>query len=216
MKIINLKQGSSDWLKWRRTKICGSEASSICGVNPWKSAIELYEQKIFEIEQEDNELMARGRALEPIALSKFESEMDEVFFPLVVESSEIEWMGASLDGMTMDNSQFVEIKCGRSSFKQMQKGQIIQPYLTQLQHQMAVTGLERCFYYCYCGDTGVGLCAIVERDNDFIKKMMEKETEFWYFLRALKPPIKSEKIECSNYCYSMSPLKSNLREELAS
>src|SRR5580765_4502370 len=131
MKLINLVQGSESWKTWRRKKLCGSDASSILGVNPFKSMHKLYEEKVFGFEQEDNENMRRGRELEPIALEAFEKEFDLIMMPMVVQHDELDWMAASLDGMTLDQSQFVEIKCGKKAFFFMEAGEIAKYYYAQ-------------------------------------------------------------------------------------
>lgn len=43
---LNLKHGSSEWLYFRRTGIGGSDASAVLGLNPWKSNVELYKEKL--------------------------------------------------------------------------------------------------------------------------------------------------------------------------
>ena len=186
MKIISLKQGSAEWLAYRRKKICASDASSILGVNPWKSSLKLYEEKVFDFEQEDNENMRKGRDQEPLALEAFENRFGLVMFPMVVEHDDLDWMAASLDGMTLDQSQFVEIKCGKKSFSQMEKGHIEPYYIAQLQHQLAVTGIEKCFYYCYNGDYGIW--KEIHRDQKYIENLIAKERKFWDCLKNLKPP----------------------------
>jgi len=52
----------SEWLKWRKKGIGGSDAAAIAGLNPWKSPIAVYLDKIGETEPiEDNERMRIGR-----------------------------------------------------------------------------------------------------------------------------------------------------------
>lgn len=214
MKIQKLKQGSQDWLRWRRMHLTASDASSILGVNPFKSILQLYEEKVFEIEQEDNDLMAEGRRLEPIALEQFQEETDYIMFPVVVESSEIDWMGASLDGMTIDQKVFVEIKCGQGSYVKMTKDKIDDFYIAQMQHQLAVTGHDTCYYYCYNDHLKHGILAIVNRDDEYIEKMIAKERDFWNCLKTLTPPPKAEKILCNSSCYSKNISMNPMKEEL--
>ena len=186
MKIIPIKQNTPEWIKWRRTKICASECSSILGVNPWKSIHKLYEEKVFDFEQEENENMRRGKEMEPKALEAFENDYNYTMFPMVVERDELNWMAASLDGMSIDQSQFVEIKCGRKSFEQVEMGEIAPYYISQIQHQLAVTGLQKCFYYCFNGRHGI--CKEIHRDQEYIDNPIAKESEFWDCLKNLKPP----------------------------
>jgi putative phage-type endonuclease len=188
MRLVNLTPGTQEWKNWRRTKITASDAPSILGASPWKSISDLYIEKLFKIEKEDNPYMARGRYLEPIALEAFEEETGLVMFPAVVESDSIDWMGASLDGLSIDQKAFVEIKCSGKldhAFV-VEKRQPPNKYIAQIQHQIFCTGLEFAYYFSFDGDKGITI--EVPRDQEFIEKMIAKEFEFWNCLRNFTPP----------------------------
>ena len=54
-----------EWLKYRRTGIGGSDASTIIGLNPYNSLFRLYaDKKGFISAKEDNEAMRQGRDFE--------------------------------------------------------------------------------------------------------------------------------------------------------
>lgn len=187
MKQVNLRQRSLEWIEFRRTHIGASDAVVIMGESPWKSPKELYYEKILGIQQDDNPYMKRGRDLEPLALECFESETGLQMFPMVFVHDKLEWMAASLDGITLDRKSFVEIKCpGKMDHKKALSGQIPSKYLPQLQHQIAVTGIEKGFYYSFDGESGI--CIEVKKDEELIKKILAKESDFWYCIKKLKPP----------------------------
>lgn len=189
MKLINVRQGSEEWIKWRRTKICATDSSVLMNLNPWKTPLKLYEEKIFDIQEKENDFMRQGKQMESQALECFESEFDLIMLPVVVVHDELNYMAASLDGMTLDQTRIVEIKCGKKSFEQMEKGIVPPYYFSQIQHQLCVTGLESCLYYCFNGE--YGLHKKIERDQNFIDTLIEKSAEFWECLKKLKPPVKS-------------------------
>lgn len=193
MRLVSVIQGTQDWLRWRRNKINASDAPSIMGTSPWKSALDLYEEKVFQFEQEDNIYKARGRELEPVALQAFEEETGLIMFPSVVESEEIHWMGASLDGLTIDHKAFVEIKCSGKTDHTYVTEKRLPPkkYVAQIQHQIACTGLEFAYYFSFDGTKGITL--EVKRDQQFIDIMLEKEFEFWNCLQTLTPPENTPK-----------------------
>lgn len=187
MHLLSLKQGSEEWLRFRRSHICASDASSILGCNPYKSILQLYEEKVFGFEQEINHFMSRGIELEAIALELFEKETGLTMFPAVVKHDSIDWMAASLDGLTIDRKKAVEIKCnGKKNHELALKGKVPNHYNAQIQHQLACTGLEFVYYYSFTGQDGVII--EVKRDQEFIEVMIEKEREFWNNLQALRPP----------------------------
>ena len=48
-----------EWLKYRKTGITGTDAGAICGLNPYVSAFQVYQDKITdEIEEKDNEAVS--------------------------------------------------------------------------------------------------------------------------------------------------------------
>ena len=181
MQLLNLKQGTRKWLEWRRTVITASDAPVIMGVSPYKKIDKLYEEKMNGYESVPNKYMMRGTELEPIALKKFEQETGFSMFPCVGIHSN-NWMGASFDGMTIENSVIVEIKCpGKKDHDVAIKGFVPDKYIPQLQHQMFVAELDLTYYYSFDGEEGVIL--MVERDEEYIKEMLEKEFDFWKCLK---------------------------------
>ncbi len=71
------------------------------------------------------------------------------------------------------------------------KGMIPKKYFPQLQHQMAVTRVEKVYYVSY---DGVDI-AIVEvyRDDEYIKSMIAKEKEFLNRVKTFDAPELTEK-----------------------
>ena len=54
-----------DWLRYRKCGITGTDAGAILGLNPYRSAFQVYHDKISDtIENIDNEAMRQGRDLE--------------------------------------------------------------------------------------------------------------------------------------------------------
>ena len=52
MGIINLIQGSPEWLELRKNKITGTDSSVLLGSNPFKTRLELWQQKMGLKEQD--------------------------------------------------------------------------------------------------------------------------------------------------------------------
>ena len=188
MKIIQLEQGSQEWLSWRKTVITATDASIILGNNPWDSPYRCWQRKLGLIEdKKSNEAMERGKRLEPEARAQFIDKYGIDMTPVVVESSEFEFLGASLDGISVLGNELLEIKCGGYKLHEMaSKGEIPEYYRDQMQHQLLVTGAEKCFYYSYDGKDGI--CIEVLPDPQFIHKFMPKAREFWKCVAFSEPP----------------------------
>lgn len=183
-----MEQGSKEWLEYRKKKIGASDASTILGINPWKTPMQLWEEKCDLRESESlNEAMLRGIELEPFARELFIRMTGISVNPVVLENQEHDWMIASLDGMCEDKKHIVEIKCGGNKLHEMARNGIIPDYYRcQMQHQMAVAQLEKSFYFSFDGNEGLLLG--IERDDKFIKNMIEKEKEFYRCMMEFEMP----------------------------
>jgi putative phage-type endonuclease len=188
MKIINVEQGSQEWLSWRKTTITATDCPSIMGSSPWSTEYKCWQRKLSLVEEEtSNDAMERGKRLEPEARVQFIQQYGIEMFPKVVESSEFEFLGASLDGISHFGDYILEIKCGGSKLHNMAlHGIIPEYYLHQIQHQLIVTKAEKAFYYSYNGNDGI--CIEVLPDPTFFDKYMPKARAFWRAVVFFEPP----------------------------
>ena len=62
-KIVStFNMEKQEWLNYRKQGIGGSDAGAVCGLNPYKTAMEVYQDKVSsETEDFDNEAMRQGR-----------------------------------------------------------------------------------------------------------------------------------------------------------
>jgi len=188
MKEIKVEQGTDEWLSWRKTVITATDASVIMGNNPWTTPYKCWQRKLGLVEeQKSNDAMERGKRLEPEARAQFIQRYDINMQPMVVESTEYEFLGASLDGITFSGRFILEIKCGGTKLHDLAaRGEIPAYYLDQMQHQLLVTGAEKCFYYSYNGTDGI--CIEVLPDPDFVHKFIPKARAFWKGVAFFEPP----------------------------
>jgi putative phage-type endonuclease len=70
-------QSRADWLQRRRQGIGGSDVACILGLNPWKTALDVWAEKIGLSETEDNEQMLWGRRLETAILEELADRLGE-------------------------------------------------------------------------------------------------------------------------------------------
>lgn len=188
------EQGSKEWHDLRRNKIGASDCPVVMGIDPWKSPYQLFQEKFGLLEVPDNYAMRRGRELEPLAREEFHKATGITVEPDVRFHPELGWMMASLDGISTDGKEAVEIKCPSPdslTFKLAVDGKVPDHYNAQIQHQMAVLGLNTMFYFVFDGATGIVL--EIKRDDAFIDNIYEKETAFWNRLRNFDPPELIEK-----------------------
>lgn len=188
MKKIELEQGSEEWLAWRKTVITATDCPAILGSSPWSTAYKCWQRKLGLVEeQKSNEAMERGKRLEPEARDQFTSKFGIKMQPEVVESSEFDFLGASLDGISYSENAILEIKCGGSKLHDMAlQGIVPQYYLDQIQHQLLVTRADKAFYYSYNGKDGI--CIDVFPDPEFADRFLPKAREFLKCVAFSEPP----------------------------
>nr|CAB4126404.1 COG5377 Phage-related protein, predicted endonuclease [uncultured Caudovirales phage] len=150
------------------------------GLNPWKTAKQLFDEKLGLKEQFINARMQRGNDLEAQALTKLKLELLNgiTLEQPTLESEKFPFMCASLDGFNEEKRILVEIKCpGKNAHETALNGHVPDYYYPQIQHQLCVTSFEKAIYYSYDGQEGVML--EVARDEEFIKKMVQMEKKFY-------------------------------------
>jgi len=178
--FIELRQGSIEWLEWRHKGIGASDASTIMGENRFKSAAQLLQEKRGPAQDYGQNLaMTRGTELEPEARRLYVAKTGKEVRPACLQSTRFDWLRASLDGLAINNDAVVEIKCGQSAYRiASQTRSVPDYYYGQVQHILAVTGLESLDFWCYWPGYPA-LLIPVPRNDSYIQRLLEKELEFW-------------------------------------
>lgn len=195
MKRIDLEQGSPDWLLWRKSRICATDASIICGLYPYKTPRELWlEKKPGFIPEPPNEAMLRGQILEPVARERFIQETGIHVVPACVEHDSHWWMGASLDGISTCGKILLEIKCpGKRNHAFSIEIGVLEYWKAQIQHQLFITGSDVAYFVSYNPDFDPGHQFVLRKvlpDVEFMARMLDAESRFYHInIRSnVEPP----------------------------
>ncbi len=177
---VNLEQGSDEWHAWRRQGIGASEAPAILGECPWTTRAQLLAEKCGDSRrQPTTAAMAFGTATEPEARASYVAEAGVPVEPVCVQSAERAWLRASLDGLSTDGQRAVEIKCGRTVHAYAtRRRRVPRYYVGQLQHTLAVTGLDAIDFWCYL-PSELPVHLRVGRDEAYIRRLLAEEQAFW-------------------------------------
>jgi putative phage-type endonuclease len=178
--IVNLSQGTPEWHDWRNGGIGASDAPTIMGENPWRASAALLLEKLAMADiRGQNAAMARGTELEPEARQAYTARTGKWVRPACLQSTEYEWLRASVDGLTHKVDAVVEIKCGKSVYRRTSEhGRVPDYYYGQLQHILAVTGLMSIDFWCYLPGFP-SLLLTVNRDDEYIVRLLHAEYNFW-------------------------------------
>lgn len=182
-----------DWLEYRKLGIGGSDASVVCGINRYKSPVELWMDKTGQLPyQEVGEAAYWGTQLESLVRNEFTKrtgiEVRKV--EQLLRSVEHPFMQANLDGVC-EHPEFGT--CGfeaktASAYKtgEWDEG-IPDEYQLQIQHYMAVTGYSG-FYIAVLIGGNMFRWQFVKRDEELIAMLVELESAFWKRVQDMTPP----------------------------
>jgi putative phage-type endonuclease len=185
--VVELEQGTSQWLAWRHNGIGASEASTVMrwGESRSKTASKLLQKKRGPVilNSFKSEAMALGTKLEPEARNLYNDRTGKNVRPVCVQSSKYDWLRASLDGLSTNHDMAVEIKCGATVYRSVSQSRSVPDYYYgQVQHILAATGLDSLDFWCYWPGQPP-LLLPVERNDTYIERLLSKEFEFWTLVK---------------------------------
>lgn len=204
----------TEWLKERKKGIGGSDSATIIGKNPYKSNVELWEEKTGRKEAEDiskKSYVEYGTKAEDLLRELFKLDFPQYEVKhsenSIIKHPKYPFLFASLDGTLIDKETgemgVLEIKTTeilRSMQWEKWKDKVPDNYFCQVLHYLNVTGysfaiLKAQLKYEYKED-GIRLDTrhyLIKREDveDSIKYLEEKEIDFWtkYVETDTRPPL---------------------------
>lgn len=174
------------WLAERRSGIGSSDIAAVCGVHPYRTALEVAMDKLGLVEDHDSLRLRLGRKIEPVVASEYtEATGVELEGPMaLMRHPEHAFLLATLDRVTkpLENRRVVELKTAgwhmKGNYGEEGTDQVPDEYVMQCQHQMLVSGLpladlavliDNRQFKIYTIEANVRLHALI----------IEKGSEFW-------------------------------------
>ena len=171
----------TEWLKHRQAGIGGSDASCIAGLNPWKSAIQLYMDKKEENPKEQKSLrMELGNRLEGLVAELFTEATGLKVRNVngILKNDKYPFAIANIDRAIVGEKAFLECKTTNSyALKEWEEG-VPAHYEIQCLHYMAITGATHCYIAALIGNSDF-IWHKIERDQETIDYLMQIERDFW-------------------------------------
>lgn len=181
--ISTVDMSHEEWLRYRKLGIGGSDAGSICGLNPYSSAIVVFQDKTQKEagEKEDNEAMRQGRDLEEYVARRFMEETGKKVrrANAIYGHPDHDFMMANVDRLVVGENAGLECKTASAySADKWKDGHIPESYEIQCHHYMAVTGADA--WYIACVILGKEfIWRKIERDEETIQMLIDIESDFW-------------------------------------
>jgi putative phage-type endonuclease len=190
MRIDTKSMSYEEWKQARRKGIGGSDAAAVAGVSRYKSPLQVYLEKIGEIENNvDNEYVHFGKILEEVVAKEFEERTGKKVRRVnsILIHPEYPWMIANIDRKIVGEDAVLECKTTSAYNAKEWKENVPQEYIIQVQHYLAVTGYPKAYIAVLIGGNHFEWREI-ERDEELIKKLIDVEKDFWFHVEAKIPP----------------------------
>lgn len=194
----------AEWLAWRRKGIGGSDAAAILGISPWRTARDLYDDKLGIASAQDDSgnwvALEMGHLLEDLVARIFSQKTGYPIFQIKkmfrhpkhhCMLADVDYFVTLPDGSTA----ILEIKTTNYNARShWWKGDIpiVPPYYeSQGRHYMAVMDLDRVFFCCLYGNNEDEVeIRELRRDTAYEQEMIFLEESFWndHILARVPPP----------------------------
>lgn len=184
MKKLTATKGlpHEEWLRWRKLGLGGSDAGAVCGLNPYRTAMEVYLDKTSEsIEDVDNEAMRQGREFEEYVAMRFTEATGKKVrrANFMYCDEENPFMLADVDRMVVGENAGLECKTASPYMEDKWKdGKIPLSYLVQCCHYMSVCNADA-WYIAVLIYGREFKWHRIERDEGMIADLVRIEKNFW-------------------------------------
>lgn len=184
MKVLDVIQGSPEWLALRRTKVGASDIAALMAGTD-REIYNLFWEKFGE-EKYQTSAMRRGSEMESEARKWFEEQHDVIFERPVALHDDHDWLLASFDGLNFDLGLSLEIKCPNEVPESVEASKSWKRYYWQVQAQLAVGGHEKAIVLVYGPDKQVQ--TVVDRNEEDIAKLLKQGAWFFDLMQKNTPP----------------------------
>ena len=196
-----------DWLAYRKQGIGGSDVAAMLGISPFRTARDLYYDKLGIASAVDEEVnwvqLEVGNLLEPLVARIFEKKTGLKVYKrkAMFRHPRYPWMLADLDylvDLPDGKPAILEIKTTNYNARDnwWYNGQEIVPpyYETQGRHYMAVMNINRVYFCCLYGNReDEAIIRLLDRDAFCEDELITLEDIFWHEnILARNPPEYTE------------------------
>lgn len=177
----------------RRTGIGGSDVAAVCGLSPWRTALDVFLEKTGDVAPiDETPAMYWGKRLEDVVADEYARRegVDLRRVNRTLRAKDHPFMLAHIDRQVLDGARILECKTARDSQDWGEEGTDDVPifYLTQCLHYMIVSGRDVC---------DLAVLFLLERDfriyrigfdRDTADRVIDLEADFWQRVEEGNPP----------------------------
>lgn len=181
------------WLALRKNHIGGSDAGSVVGLNPYKSAYALWCEKTGKIPEFEGNLTTEvGAYLEEFVAKLFAKETGKKVRRknAMLVNPVYPFAEANVDRVVVGENAILECKTTNSvpNMRKINGGEYPEQWYCQMTHYLAVTGCERAYLAVLINGREFKTFTL-ERNQDEIDALMRAEKDFWDHVESNTPPL---------------------------
>ncbi len=197
-KIFHMEQGSHLWHEWRSNGIGASDIAVIMGSSPYHTPKQLWDIKCGYLQVESNFAMEHGKRWESTALAWVNASEQLNLMPTCIQSDEVPYFRASLDGYDPLANVICEIKCplSKATIDGMRNRKIPDHWWLQAQWQLSLMGSvnpPRFIFAVWDHEIRACYCIEIYGHPELHKKMHNMAHSFWRHVVSGIPPELTDK-----------------------
>lgn len=186
------KQGTEDWLNWRKDGITATEAASIMFPDKYNSPLKIYTDKVGLTQHDQSDpdgFFEWGHIIEDDLVRKFSEQHPEITNITQGRLYQDGWKKCSLDAQGWDeNGLPVIIEC-KTSQRMDKWTPFPDRYYAQVQWQMHITGIRRAIIAVLVAEGGWHYFEReIEYSPVFVEKMVEECQKVLECIKTKTPP----------------------------
>lgn len=180
--VTTLGLDRQEWLRYRKRGLGGSDAGAVCGLNPYRTAMQVYQDKTTDnIEDIDNEAMRQGREFEDYVARRFTEATGKKVrrANFMYYDEEHPFMLADVDRMIVGENAGLECKTASPYMaEKWADGKIPMSYQIQCLHYMSVCKADAWYIAVLIYGREFKYYKI-ERDEEMLADLIQIEKDFW-------------------------------------
>jgi putative phage-type endonuclease len=179
-------KNKQEWLRERKNYLGGSDLGAICGLNPYRTALDVYLDKTSDdISEETNAAMRWGNLLEDVVAKEYAEVTGQTIEiePNTIYHPSMKFLGANIDRWVGDKEYVLECKtAGFTRGKEWgEEGtdQIPESYLVQVAYYAAICAVPKVDIAVLIGGQDFRIYTY-ERTKDLEDKLIKIACNFWH------------------------------------
>lgn len=190
--ISTLGLDREEWLGYRKRGLGGSDAGAVCGLNPYRTALQVYQDKTTETTEDmDNEAMRQGREFEDYVARRFTEATGKKVRKanFMYYDEEHPFMLADVDRMIVGENAGLECKTASPYMaEKWADGKIPLSYQIQCLHYMSVCNADAWYIAVLIYGREFKYYRM-ERDEEMLADLIQIEEDFWenHVLKGVLP-----------------------------